>query len=194
MSKRPERLLALVLALLCLTLQQPAARAAETEEPLKFDCGIELFDARFKEMFDAMHSSYVMAEEPNIPGAYEYHLPENVYAKVLLANEQIECLIVMLKTENSDGQMLLWQYAAIMAAAVGDIPANTWLVLYIKATELTIRADAEDSCCFVAGNVRMTCAHDADGEVLYVTIEREENTGGEEHLGMIVAASVREGL
>lgn len=196
---------ALVLALLCLSVQGLAAAeetAAETvtsevvvateeaaeetaaseEETTRymFNYGIDAFDARFKEIYDTMNNSYSMGLEPDIENAYEYHLPNNVYAKVLVHDEKIEFVLLFLSAEYAENQSYLWQSAAIMAAAVGDIPANQWAILLVKATNLTLDTETVDQHWYVAGNTIMICQSDPDDTLLYAILEREEYARSED--------------
>ncbi len=139
-----------------------------------FAYGNEAFDKRLQAIFDALGSSYVMGEEPNIEGAFEYHFPGNVYAKTLSYEGKIEYVLVFLPMENSAGQSALWQYAAYMAAAAGDISAADWAQLLLKASTLTLNAEETGVWYLGAGNTMMICQADAEAELLYVIIERQE--------------------
>lgn len=139
-----------------------------------FNCGVVDFDERFAAIFDSLGETYTMGEEPNIEGAMEYHLPANVYAKVLPYEGNIEYVLLFLPLEHGENQSFLWQYAAFMAAAVGDIPAGTWAVLLLEATNLKLNTQEPEMAAFVAGNLLMICQTDPDENMLYVILEREE--------------------
>jgi hypothetical protein len=158
------------------TIMEPdAEQEAETEQPrYTFGYGNEAFDQRLQAIFEALGSAYEMGEEPNIEGAYEYHFPNNVYAKTLSYEGKIEYVLLFLPMENSADQGALWQYAAYMAAAVGDISAADWAQLVLKASALTLDTAGTDLWYFVAGNTIMICQADPEAEILYVIIEREE--------------------
>jgi hypothetical protein len=153
---------------------QPDALAEPEEARYTFEYGIEAFDRRLQAIFEALGASYEMGEEPNIQGAYEYHFPHNVYAKTLLYEEKIEYVILFLPMENSADQGALWQYAAYMAAAAGDISAADWAQLLLKASSLTLDTVETDLWFFAAGNTIVICQTDPEAEILYVIIEREE--------------------
>ncbi|MBN1776860.1 MAG: hypothetical protein JW811_01950 [Clostridiales bacterium] len=175
MKRHAHRICALLLAGLLLAVQAGASAEETQEEPCYvFDCTIEEFDDSLQAIFDAMGASYTMGEEPNIPGAYEYHLPYNVYAKTLTYEGNIEYVLVFLPMEYSADQGALWQYAALMAACVGDIPAGNWAVLLMEATYLTLDTQEADLLAFALGNVMMICETDPEGGFLYAIIEREE--------------------
>lgn len=150
--------------------------AADSAEAIRytFDCGVIGFDERFAAIFDALGETYAMGEEPNIEGAMEYHLPANVYAKVLPYEGNVENVLLFLPLEYAENQSFLWQYAAFMAAAVGDIPAGTWAVLLLEATNLKLDTEEPELTAFTAGNLLMICQTDPDENMLYAILERKE--------------------
>lgn len=158
-----------------------AEETADEEEPTRylFDCDMDTFNERFQAIFKAMNNTYEMAEEPNIENAYEYHLPANVYAKVLTHEGKIEYILLFLNRENSENQQWLWQFGAIMAASVGDMPASVWAELLMLATNLQLDTDTAHMACFVGGNLMMICQSDPDNDLLFVLLEREENERNE---------------
>jgi len=175
MKRFAKTWMALGLALALIAALGPAA-AEETQPDVRytFGIGIEDFDTRFQSIFEALDSTYTMGEEPNIEGAYEYHLPNNVYAKALTYEGDIEYVLVFLSMDYSEDQGALWQYAAFMAAVVGDIPASTWAVLLLEATNLTLDTAKADLCAFGAGNLIMICQADPEQNMLYAVLERQE--------------------
>ena len=170
------------LLLVCLLPLSAAADAAGGAQPepaageprYTFGCSAGEFDRRFRAIFDALDAEYEMGEEPNIGGAYEYHLPSGVYAKVLTYEGQVETIVLFLQSENGENQGFLWQYAAFMAAAAGDIPADAWAVLLLEASKLRLDPEAEGSQVYVAGNLGMICWSDPEKGLLYAILEREE--------------------
>ena len=167
--------LAILMALVCLAAPCAAwAEDAAQEERYTFGIGIEDFDTRLQSIFEALDSSYTVGEEPNIEGAYEYHLPNNVYAKVLTYEGEIEYVLVMLNMQHAQDQGALWQYAAFMASVVGDVPASTWAVLLLEATGLTLDTQEQDQRAYAAGNLMMICQTDPEQELLFVVLERQE--------------------
>jgi hypothetical protein len=176
MKRSLRRAFILALAFACLAALIPAAAEETQAEDARytFGIGIEDFDARLQKIFSALESTYTMGEEPNIQGAYEYHLPNNVYAKALTYDGEIEYVLVFLNMEHSQDQSALWQYAAFMASVVGDMPASTWAVLLLEATNLTLETGEADSCAFGAGNLIMICQTDPEQNLLYAVLERQE--------------------
>jgi hypothetical protein len=180
MKQTMRRIAALLLGLCWLAAlgtaaaDEAAADGAQEEVRYTFNCGIQDFDERFTAIFDSLDETYTMGEEPNIEGAFEYHLPADVYAKALVYEGNIEYVLLFLNMEHSGNQSFLWQYGAFMAAAVGDIPASTWAVLLLKATNLKLDTQEPDLTAYVAGNLIMICQTDPDENMLYVVLEREE--------------------
>jgi hypothetical protein len=180
MKQAMRRIAALLLGLCCLAAlgtaaaDDAAADGAQEAVRYTFNCGIQDFDKRFAAIFDSLDETYAMGEEPNIEGAFEYHLPADVYAKVLIYEGNIEYVLLFLDMEHSGNQGFLWQYGAFMAAAVGDIPAGTWAVLLLEASNLKLEPQEPDLTAYAAGNLIMICQTDPIKNMLYVILEREE--------------------
>jgi hypothetical protein len=176
MKRSLRRAFMFTLVLTCLVALIPAAAEETQAEDVRytFGIGIEDFNAQIQKIFSALESTYTMGEEPNIEGAYEYHLPNDVYAKALTYNGEIEYVLLFLNMENSENQGALWQYAAFMASAVGDMPASAWAVLLLEATNLTLVTEEADSCAFGVGNLIMICQTDPEQNLLYAVLERQE--------------------
>jgi len=187
-----QKALALLLMAACLLAQGLAAAEETTPEEITpeeitteeitqdetaryvFDCDIDTFNERFQRIFNAMDNTYEMGEEPNIENAYEYHLPANVYAKVLTYEGKIEYILLFLSTDYSENQAYLWQFGAIMAASVGDMPASTWAEILMMASRLELDTQEASITGYVGGDLMMICQTDPDASLLYVILEREE--------------------
>lgn len=181
MTRFAKTWIALGLALMLTAALAPATAEETQTEDIRytFEIGAGDFDTQMHKIFAALESTYTMGEAPNIQGAYEYHLPNNVYAKVLTYEGNIEYVLVFLNREYGEDQEALWQYAAFMASIVGDMPASTWAVLLLEAAKLRLDTAAADSCAFGAGNLIMICQTDPEQNLLYAVLERQENERNE---------------
>lgn len=177
-----HRMVSLALALgLFLTLAgMPAPAACEEQgETVRYAVGIDTLDARLKAMLDAAGTAFERSEDPDNPGVYELRFQTEAYAKVRTVDGEVSEILVLTQPGASYEQSLLWQDAALLAAAVGDIPADQWLVLCLEATKVTLSDTQADQRALTAGDTTVLCHSDPGRKLFYASVQRTENVSEE---------------